>query len=345
MRNYLAWILAPVALALAACGGGDAPAPATGPSGGGSPTPPAATPEKVVYAGSNWYGHAPVWVGLKEGFFREAGFDVQDRAFGSSPNRVSALEAEAAQFASLGEVAMLQAMAEDRDGFVWIANQDIAPGNEGLVAVGIDSVAGLKGKRIALNYNTSVHLTVALLLRKAGLDIRTDVTVLRADDSAVVDLVRSGEAEAGCIWEPFFTDLRNLPGAVLLGKDTDTEVYERFETMTGPDVVCASRKWVEADPARAKRLFAAYFRAVRWCRDNPDGLVDLVAERVGKPKDVVRTGLAKMIWLDDAAQKVVMSDARMFGQAAFAAQLLVDLDLAKKVPAFRNWTRTDLLGE
>ena len=46
-------------------------------------------------------------------------------------------------FASLGEVAMLTAMARDRRGFYWIGCQNIAPGNEGLVAIGIDSIADL----------------------------------------------------------------------------------------------------------------------------------------------------------------------------------------------------------
>jgi NitT/TauT family transport system substrate-binding protein len=298
--------------------------------------------EKVIYAGSHWYGHAPVWAGIRQGIFKDAGFDVQDSAFGSSPNRVSALEAGAAQFASLGQVAMLQAMAEDRTGFVWIGNQNVAPGNEGLVAIGIDNVAGLRGKRIALNHNTSVHLTTALLLRQAGLDIGRDVEILRADDSAVVDLVRSGEADAGCIWEPYFSDLRNLPGARVLGMDTDTEIYTRFQTMTGPDVVCASRAWVEADMNRATRLLQAYFRAVKWCADNPEALVDLVAERVGKPREVIAVGLSNVVWQDGSAQRVVMSDGRLFGQAEYAAALLVDLELARKVPSFRDWTRPDI---
>ncbi len=337
--------LAPLLLlAVAACGGGE-PRSAPAPAGGVAPPGPPAARERVVYAGSAWFGHAPAWVGIEKGIFAEAGFDVEDRAFGSSPNRVSALESGAAQFASLGEVAMLQAMAEGREGFFWIGNQDIAPGNEGLVAVGIERVEDLRGKRIAVNFNTSVHITVALLLRKAGLDPAKDVTLLRADDSAVVDLVRSGEAQAGCIWEPFYSDLRALPGARVLGTDTDTEIYERFRTMTGPDVVCASRQWVERDPARAGRLLKAYFRAVAWCRDHPEALLDLVAARVGKPRESVAAAMKNFVWLDGPAQRVVMSDARMFGQAEYASKVLVELGLMKAVPAFRNWTRTDLVLE
>ena len=338
MRNR-SIVLGALCCALAACGG-DAPE-ASGGAGADAPV----APEKVVYAGSNWYGHAPVWVGIQQGIFAQAGFEVEASAFGSSPNRVTALENGNAQFASLGEVAMLEAMAEDRSDFYWIGNQDIAPGAEGLVAVGIDKIEDLRGKKIAVNVNTSVHITVYELLKGAGLDLKTDVEILRGDDSAIVDLVRSGEAQAGIIWEPYYTQLREIPGAVVLGTDKDTSIYQRFKTMTGPDMVCMSKAWVDADPDRAKRLVHAYFEAVSWCRDNPDALITLIAEHVNEDESNVRPVLANFKWLTLDDQAVVMSDAMLFGQAQVACEILVDMGLAKKVPEFRKWTRPDLLAE
>ena len=328
-------------VALAACGGGTDEHAAAGGTGRDAATPL----EPVVYAGSNWYGHAPVWVGIREGIFAKAGFAVEARAFGSSPNRITALENGSAQLASVGEVAMLEAMAEGRRDFYWIGNQDIAPGAEGLVAIGIDRIEDLRGRKIAVNVNTSVHITVYELLKSAGLDLKTDVEVLRGDDSAIVDLVRSGEAQAGIIWEPFYTQLRELPGAVVLGTDRDTSIYRRFKTMTGPDMVCLSKAWADADPARAKRLVRAYFEAVRWCRDHPGELIDLIAEHVGLTADDVRPVLANFKWLTREDQAVVMSDEMLFGQAQVASEILVDMGLMKSAPEYRRWTRPDLLAD
>ncbi|MFQ5845623.1 MAG: ABC transporter substrate-binding protein, partial [Planctomycetota bacterium] len=240
-------------------------------------------PTRIVYAGSAWYGHAPVWVGIRRGIFRKHGFEVQKEAFGGSADRINALEAGNAVFASLGEVAMLAAMARDRRGFYWVGCHNIASGNEGLVGVGVHSIGQLKGKKVALYQNTSIHLTIALLLKEAGLDIRRDVEVLNAQDSAVVDLVRRGDAAAGGMWEPFYTRLRNLPGARVLGTDQDTSVYRDFKMMTGPDVLCASKRWVDADPERARRFFRAYFEAVEWCNEHPEELVRIVLEVTRTP--------------------------------------------------------------
>ena len=343
MRAWTTSAVILCAVLLGACGDGGAASDVAGGPGSGDDAP--ARREPVVYAGSNWFGHAPAWVGIEQGIFAAAGFDVEARAFGSSPNRVTALENGSAQIASLGEVAMLEAMSEGRRDFYWIGNQDIAPGAEGLVAIGIDRIEDLRGKKIAVNVNTSVHVTAYELLKGAGLDLKTDVVVLRGDDSAIVDLVRSGEAQAGIIWEPFYTQLRELPGAVVLGTDMDTSIYERFKTMTGPDVVCASKAWVDADPARAKRLIRAYFDAVRWCREHPDELIALIARHVGQEEANVRPVLANFKWLVLADQPLVMSDAMLFGQAQAASEILVDMGLAKRVPDFRKWTRPDLLTD
>ncbi|MDH3593198.1 MAG: ABC transporter substrate-binding protein, partial [Planctomycetota bacterium] len=324
MRAFLA-----VLLSLAACS-----------SDNPSPQPGHLVP--VVYAGSPWYGHAPVWVGIRKGFFKDAGFDVEQRLFGGSADRINNIEAGNAVFASLGEAAMLTAMSRGRRSFYWIGSQNIAPGNEGLVAIGIDSISGLRGKKIALYENTSIHLTIAQLLKQAGLDIRKDVEVLQAQDSLVVDLVRNGDAVAGGIWEPFYTDLKKLPNARVLGTDKDTDFYRKYKTMSGPDVICASREWVDADLVRARALFRAYFKAVQWCADNPDELVAIVVDQVKKPEAEVRIALRNFKWIGWSGQKVMLSDARMFGQAEAASKLLIELGKMDKLPAFRDWTRLDL---
>ncbi|MCP5065316.1 MAG: ABC transporter substrate-binding protein [bacterium] len=298
--------------------------------------------ETIVYAGSAWYGHAPVWVGIQKGIFEKHGFEVEERMFGSSSDRINALEADNAQFASLGEVAMLTAMSRERRKFYWVGCQNLAAGNEGLVAVdGIKSVAELKGKRIALQRITSVHLTVALLLEEAGLDITKDVTVVNATDSTVVDIVRGGDAAAGAMWEPFYSDLRGLDGATVLGTDKDTSIYKRFKTMSGPDVICASKAFVDADPARAKRFFQAYWEAVAWCKEHPEELLDLVVAHIGKDRKSVETALRNFEWLTWEDQLSMLSDERMFGQAQVASELLKRLGQLETIPKFMDWTRLD----
>jgi ABC-type nitrate/sulfonate/bicarbonate transport system substrate-binding protein len=82
----------------------------------------------VVAVGSQWYGHIPVWVGIERGTFVKHGFEVKWTFIGKSMDRLNAISSGDAQFASLGQVAMLSAMAQGNNRFYWVGNQDIAPG-------------------------------------------------------------------------------------------------------------------------------------------------------------------------------------------------------------------------
>lgn len=108
------------------------------------------TIETVVVVGSQWYGHCPAWVGQKKAIFAEAGFAIEWKPIPNSVDRVLAISAGDAQFASLGEIAMLTQMSQGNESFYWVGNQDIAPGFEGIVArKGIETIADLKGKKIS----------------------------------------------------------------------------------------------------------------------------------------------------------------------------------------------------
>jgi taurine transport system substrate-binding protein len=199
------WIWISVLTALLA-GCGDASSPGEeGPSG-----------DEVVAVGSQWYGHIPVWVGIERGIFERAGFDVQWRFIGKSMDRLNAISSGEAQFASLGEIAMLSAMAQGNTRFYWVGNQDIAPGFEGLVAQpGIDSFEQLRGKRIGFPFGSSVELTARMLLRQHGLDPDRDVRLVNLEVGDVPSVFRAGNVDAALIWEPGFSQIKQVEGATV----------------------------------------------------------------------------------------------------------------------------------
>lgn len=308
----------------------------------------AGAPIPVVAVGSEWYGHLPVWVGIEEGIFRKHGFAVSWRPIGKSMDRLNAISSGDVQFASLGEIAMLSAMAQGNHRFYWVGCQDIAPGFEGLVArPGIRSLADLKGKRIGFPFGSSVEITCRLLLAAGGLDPARDVTLVNLEVGDVPAAFRAGGVDAALIWEPGFSQLRDLEGATVLGLDTDTEIYKRFGTMTGPDVLILSRPWADADPARARRFLGAYFEALDRVKADPDAAAArVVGTYVRQDLALFRKHLAKFVWNDLAAQRRVMSDAALFGQAAFVARIMHrDMGIIPRIPDFRAWVRLDLLPE
>jgi ABC-type nitrate/sulfonate/bicarbonate transport system substrate-binding protein len=315
---------------------------------GGPPEEQTSSADKVVAVGSQWYGHIPVWVGMERGIFAQRGFEVEWRTIGKSMDRLNAISSGEAQFASLGEIAMLSAMAQGNTRFYWVGNQDIAPGFEGLVAQpGIDSFEQLRGKRVGLPFGSSVELTARMLLRQHGLDPDQDVRLVNLELGDVPAVFRAGNVDAACVWEPGFSQLKAVEGATVLGMDTDTEVYQRFGTMTGPDVLIMGRDWADADPDRARRFLAAYFEALEWVKAHPQQVVPLVAGRyIQQEPEVIRAHLNKFQWQGAAAQRAVMSDDGIFAQADYILVILHErMGALPRKPAYRDWVRLDLLPE
>jgi ABC-type nitrate/sulfonate/bicarbonate transport system substrate-binding protein len=302
--------------------------------------------EPVVAVGSQWYGHLPVWAGIEQGIFERHGFEVHWRVIGKSIDRLNAISSGEAQFASLGEIAMLASMAQGNRRFYWVGNQDIAPGFEGLVAQpGITSLADLKGRRIGFPFGSSVDLTCRLLLKANGLDPAKDVKLVNLEVGDVPAVFRAGNVDAALIWEPGFSQLKAVEGATVLAMDTDTEIYRRFGTMTGPDVLILGKDWTDADPERARRFLAAYFEALDWVATHPEGAAELAQGRyIQQDLDLIRNSLAKFVWQGAAAQQRVLSDQGIFPQAEVLIDILHDdMGAIPVEPDFRAWVNRDLL--
>lgn len=323
-----------VALLMVSCGNGR------------QPTGAAAARHKVVAVGSQWYGHIPVWVGIERGIFKRHGFQVEWRFIGKSMDRLNAISSGEAQFASLGEIAMLSAMAQGNTRFYWVGNQDIAPGFEGLVArPGIEDFEALRGKRIGFPFGSSVELTARMLLRQHGLNPTKDVRLVNLEVGDVPAVFRAGNVDGALIWEPGFSQLKAVAGAKVLGKDTDTEVFRRFGTMTGPDVLILGKAWADADPARAGSFMAAYFEALDWVKANPQQTVSLVAgSYIQQEKTLIQANLDKFKWHDAADNRRVMSEQGIFAQADYILEILHEqMRAIPKKPDFRRWVKLDLL--
>lgn len=304
--------------------------------------------ESVIVVGSQWYGHLPAWVGIQKEFFSKAGFDVEWRVIGKSMDRLNAISSGDAQFASLGEIAMLSAMSRGNDRFYWVGNQNIAPGFEGLVArPGIHSFADLKGKKIGLPFGSSVDITARLLLKANGLNPATDVSLINLELGDVPAVFRAGRVDAALVWEPGFSQLLAVEGSKLLGKDTDTSIYKQFGTMTGPDVLVISRKWTDANPERAQRFMDAYFAALEWTRANPEGAVDLAlaGNYIQQDRTLFIENINKFVWHGKADQVRVMSEKGLFAQADVVLKLLKEeMGVISTIPDFRKQVNRPLLG-
>jgi NitT/TauT family transport system substrate-binding protein len=246
---------------------------------------------KLDFAGSvTWLGMVPILLAIDKGYFADAGLDVGLQVVLNSSDRIRALTAGSVAFSNLGRTTIISEMARGNRSFSYFANIDDSPGSEGCWArPGYKSFVDLKGRAVAAN--ASAEITMTGLLAKAGLK-PIDIQYVNLPPNEMQLALSRGDVDAACIWQPILDGLKKaVPDGALLGTDKDTEMYERFGTMSAPDIMIISRKVVEEDPVSAGKLAATLMKAADFVNAHPEETAETVAHYFRQPATTVLAGI------------------------------------------------------
>jgi sulfonate transport system substrate-binding protein len=133
------------------------------------------------------------------------GYDVTWAEFPSGPPMLEALSANAVNFAFTGETPPIFSQASGTP-VVYVANSVPHPHQEAIfvkAASPITSVAGLKGKTVAVAKGSSSNYLLVAAVEKAGLDFSDINTVYLAPSDARAAF-STGAVDAWAIWDPFW---------------------------------------------------------------------------------------------------------------------------------------------
>jgi NitT/TauT family transport system substrate-binding protein len=168
-------LVAALALVAAGCGGDDG---GGGGSGGASGSGDGAKPVTVTVGTLPTANAAPMYLGMKKGFFREEGLTVKPQVGEGGGSLIAALNSNAVQFAFVGVIPMVTAVSKDVPIKV-VAMSDAAGATPRtdwqtlMVSKGspIKDVEDLAGKTIAINALRGVaEVMIKNSLEKQGVD-------------------------------------------------------------------------------------------------------------------------------------------------------------------------------
>jgi NitT/TauT family transport system substrate-binding protein len=303
----------------------------------------AQAPTKLDHgASTTWFGHVPLMVAIDRGFFKEVGLDVELRPIVKSSDRMLALTQGGVQWTNTGVLSVIVEMSKGNDNFYWFANVDDSPGAEGLVVQpGINSIKELKGKKIAVNLNSGAEITLYYLLKDAGL-APGDVRIVPMAANEMVAAFTNKNVDAYCVWEPAFSDgQKAVPGSKVLATDKDTPIYRKFKTASAPDVVVIRRDLVDKYPETAKKLVAAYFRGVKFTKENPHEAATSADKWFKRGTDWVEAGMKKFSYFDAAQQREHVDE--LLGTIEMVIGWAYDTKNIDTKPDPRKWLRRDLV--
>jgi NitT/TauT family transport system substrate-binding protein len=237
-----------------------------------------AEPLKIGY--SDWPGWVAWEIGIKKGWFKEAGVDVEFVWM----DYVKSMEAYAAGKLDAVSVTNGDALVTGATGkpSVCILINDFSNGNDMIVAKGeYKTLKDLKGKTVALEEGFVEHLLLLKGMELNGM-AESDITIKNTPTNSTPQVFASGQVEAIGAWQPNSGQaLKLVPGSkpVFTSKDVPGLIY---------DGLFCDRDSVKNRRAEWLKVVKVWEKIAEYLanEDNTDEALAILSERVGvKPAE------------------------------------------------------------
>lgn len=158
----------------------------------------------------------------------------------------------------------------------------------------ITTVAGLRGKRIAVPFASTSHYSLLAALTAAG--IERDVQLINMQPDAIAAAWRGGDIDAAFIWEPTLSELLKNGHVVTTAAETAKAGKPTY------DLEGARAEFVSANPKFLEVWTAAQNWAVNLINTSPDVAATRISAQLGVPVPDIRKQLGEYGYLDAATQ-------------------------------------------
>jgi NitT/TauT family transport system substrate-binding protein len=236
-----------------------------------------------------------VVAGMRIGAFEEEGIEVELIEFADGPTIIAALESGGLDIGYIGPGAHVLPItgAAEIFAFSQLGNSDEVIGN---VEKGVETIADLEGKTVAVASGTSSETILDLSLAEVGLT-KDDVTVMDMDASAIVTAMISGSVDAAATWSPNTNSIKNELGenAVMLSNNA------RYA-----DIFPSIASWVitpgfaEENADLLERYTRGLYKAMDYRVDNLEEVAQWVAEAIAVDPGSVLEQIGDGEWITAA---------------------------------------------
>jgi NitT/TauT family transport system substrate-binding protein len=231
-----------------------------------------AEPLKIAY--SDWPGWVAWEIGIQKGWFKEAGVEVDFQWFDYVPSMDAYVAGKVdAVCMTNGDALVTGATGKPSVGIII---NDFSNGNDMIVAApGIDSIKGLKGKKVGLEEGFVSHLLLLTGLEKNGMNPE-DISIINTPTNETPQVLASKAVDAIGAWQPNSGQaLKALPGSkpVFTSADAPGIIY---------DLLYVSAESLEKRRDDWAKVVKVWYRIAGFIRDeeNLDEVLKILAGRV-----------------------------------------------------------------
>lgn len=285
-RFLAAGLSAALLLATAACGSG------TDQASSSSSASSAASDDAVVNIGTMNLVNGDLIAQYEKYYEKELGVKVNIVNFKSGKDVNTALAAGSVDITELGSAPTALGISNGLDYKVfWVGDvigkaESLAVKNDS----GINSVADLKGKKIATPFSSTSHYSLLQALKLAGLS-ESDVTILDLQPNDIYAAWQRGDIDAAYVWFPVLSELLK-DGKVI----TDSQQLAEQGVLTA-DLNVVRSEYAEKHPDVVKKYVQAQIKANDIIFNDPDKAQTAVSSLLEISKEDAKTQLSEFKYL------------------------------------------------
>jgi len=239
-----------------------------------SPPPsPGASGVTASLGFSAWPGWFPWQVAQESKIFEENKANVDLKWFDGYLESINTLTAGQLSANSQTLNDTIGPIASGADLVVVLTNDNSAGNDQIIVREGINSVADLKGKKVAAEEGVVDHYLLLLGLEKAGLT-QKDIQFVPLETGKAAAAFVAGQVDAVGVFAPFTTQALKRPGSKVLFSSKD------FPGAISDHLVF-NRKFVD----EVQAIVDSWFATLDYMQANPDKAMEIMAKRANVSVD------------------------------------------------------------
>ena len=215
--------------------------------------------------------HLTAFVAKEKGFFDEEGLDVEMVKFETVNNAMEALVADKVQLSMAGYPTMFALEAASPGQFKMFGHAfETTERNQHALLVPVNStvqsIEGLKGKRIGTYTGSTQKLYISLIMKKLGFQEGKDYEIAQVATPLQVQALAAGQFDALLTIEPYVTIAKDKGVAKVLVQNPRGKYV--LEPLPAGPAGAVSTKLLERDAATAQKIVRAMEKAVAYINEN-----------------------------------------------------------------------------
>ncbi|MBD2409792.1 sulfonate ABC transporter substrate-binding protein [Nostoc calcicola FACHB-389] len=222
---------------------------------------------------SAWPGWFPWQISQEQKLFENNKINVDLKWFDGYLDSINALRAGQlnANTQTLNDT--ISSVAAGSDQVIVLVNDNSTGNDKIIVREGINSIADLKGKKVAVEEGTVDHFLLLLGLSKVGLT-QADIQFQPLETGAAAAAFVAGQVDAVGVFAPFTTKA--------LSRAKSKELFSSKDFPGAiPDHLVVSRKFLNERPQDVQALVNTWFATLDFIKANPDKAYEIMAKRAG----------------------------------------------------------------